>query len=121
MKWKKEVAQPWLKFFLFVAALALVLPLPLRANLNPTEALETAAIRKAAEQGDADAQHNLGVMYVNGAGVPKDAQQAYFWWLLASAQGETNSAKNRDLIALRLTPAQRAQAHDKARDWKPKQ
>ncbi len=77
--------------------------------------------RKAADQGDADAQNNLGVMYANGAGVPKDAQQAYFWWLLSSAQGETSSAKNRDLVALRLTPAQRAQAHDKAREWKPKQ
>ena len=28
--------------------------------------------RKAAEQGDADAQYNLGVMYAKGQGVPQD-------------------------------------------------
>ena len=34
--------------------------------------------RKAAEQGDAKAQYNLGVMYDNGRGVPEDDGQAVF-------------------------------------------
>ena len=34
---------------------------------------------KAAEQGDVDAQYNLGLMYYNGEGVPKDLVQAYAW------------------------------------------
>eukprot|EP00931_Biecheleriopsis_adriatica_P043236 TRINITY_DN2472_c0_g1_i11.p4 TRINITY_DN2472_c0_g1~~TRINITY_DN2472_c0_g1_i11.p4 ORF type:complete len:103 (-),score=28.68 TRINITY_DN2472_c0_g1_i11:8-316(-) len=32
--------------------------------------------RLAAEQGDADAQYNLGVMYRDGRGVPKDEVEA---------------------------------------------
>ena len=35
---------------------------------------------KAAEQGDAKAQFNLGVRYANGEGVPKDASQAVTWF-----------------------------------------
>ena len=34
----------------------------------------------AAEQGSADAQYNLGVMYANGNGVPKDNTEAVKWY-----------------------------------------
>ena len=34
---------------------------------------------KAAEQGDAKAQFNLGVLYANGQGVPQDYKQAVYW------------------------------------------
>jgi TPR repeat protein len=43
--------------------------------------------RKAAEQGYAKAQSNLGFMYSNGYGVPKDETAAYMWYLLASGKG----------------------------------
>ncbi len=43
--------------------------------------------RQFAEQGDADAQSNLGVMYDNGQGMPQDYVQAYMWLNLAAAQG----------------------------------
>ncbi len=36
---------------------------------------------KAAEQGDAVAQCNLGVRYVNGEGVPEDAAEAVKWFV----------------------------------------
>ena len=36
--------------------------------------------RKAAEQGNADAQSNLGVMYANGTGVTKDESEAMKWY-----------------------------------------
>ena len=32
-----------------------------------------------AEQGYASAQYNLGVMYDNGFGVPKDDTKAFYW------------------------------------------
>ena len=44
-------------------------------------------IRKAAEQGDAKAQTNLGVMYAEGKGIPKDAQKAMKWFRKAAEQG----------------------------------
>ena len=47
--------------------------------------------RKAAEQGFAGAQGNLGICYHNGQGVTKDYVEAYKWLSLASAQGNENA------------------------------
>jgi hypothetical protein len=43
--------------------------------------------QRAAEQGDANAQYNLGVMYAKGQGVPEDYVWAYAWINLAKAAG----------------------------------
>ena len=43
--------------------------------------------RLAAEQGDAAAQRNLGLMYANGRGVPEDDAEAVRWYRLAAEQG----------------------------------
>ena len=43
--------------------------------------------RKAAEQGHAEAQYLLGVMYNNGNGVIKDFQEARKWYQKAAEQG----------------------------------
>ena len=43
--------------------------------------------RKAAEQGFAEAQHNLGAMYTDGEGVAQDAKQAVAWCRKAAEQG----------------------------------
>ena len=40
-----------------------------------------------AEQGDADAQFNLGVMYANGRGVSRDDKAAAEWSRRAAEQG----------------------------------
>src|SRR5664280_345044 len=44
-------------------------------------------IRIKAEQGDAEAQNNLGMMYANGKGVVQDDKQAAFWFRKAAEQG----------------------------------
>jgi TPR repeat protein len=44
-----------------------------------------------AEQGDADAQYNLGVMYANGTGVAEDYVQAVYWYRKAVDQGHVNA------------------------------
>jgi len=43
--------------------------------------------KKAAEQGDAIAQCNMGLAYENGNGVPKDSTTAAFWYRKAADQG----------------------------------
>ena len=43
--------------------------------------------RKAAEQGNATAQFNLGVFYASGYGVNKDYYQAVYWYKRAAEQG----------------------------------
>jgi uncharacterized protein len=76
--------------------------------------------RLAAEQGDARAQNNLGVMYDEGQGVPQDYVQAHMWFNLAGASGHANAIKNRDAVARKMTPEQIAGAQRLAREWKPK-
>ena len=43
--------------------------------------------RKAAEQGDPDAQYNLGLMYDNGNGVQRNYAEALRWLRMAAKQG----------------------------------
>ena len=76
-------------------------------------------IRPLAEQGNANAQYNLGTFYDNGLGVPQDKVRAYMWFSLSAAQGREGAAAFRDLIARRMTPAQIAEAQTLAREWKP--
>ena len=47
-----------------------------------------------AEQGDARAQYNLGVMYANGDGVPQDQAEAVRWYRLAAEQGHASAQFN---------------------------
>ena len=81
--------------------------------------------RKAAEQGHATAQYNLGVAYHNGEGVPQNYAQAHMWHNLAASRfppGEDRDkvVKNRDHVAKKMTPAQISEAQKLAREWKPK-
>jgi hypothetical protein len=83
--------------------------------------------RKAAEQGNAEAQYNLGMMYFAGLGVPKDYALAHMWFHLATSRyPASEKAKrgraevSRDIAASKMTPAQIAEAQRLAREWKPK-
>ena len=81
--------------------------------------------RQAAEQGNAPAQENLGVMYANGAGVVKNRQRGYMWLLLAKANsydgklGESASVIIRELEKA-LTPATQEAAQQEATKWQAK-
>ena len=50
--------------------------------------------RPLAEQGDARAQYNLGVLYRKGRGVPQDDVQARQWYAKAAAQGQAKAQFN---------------------------
>jgi TPR repeat protein len=50
--------------------------------------------RNATEQGHADAQFNLGVMYANGQGVPQDNKTTVKWYRLAAEQGHALAQGN---------------------------
>lgn len=54
--------------------------------------------RPLAAKGIAEAQHNLGVMYTNGEGVPRDDAEALKWWRLAAKQGFANARYNLGLM-----------------------
>ena len=50
--------------------------------------------RLAADQGDAEARYNLGLMYDTGQGVPQDYAQAVKWYRLAADQGDARAQNN---------------------------
>jgi len=51
-----------------------------------------------AKQGDATAQHNLGVMYDRGQGVRQDYVEAAKWWRMAAQQGNSAAQFNLGLM-----------------------
>ena len=72
--------------------------------------------RQAAEQGHAQAQFNLGVMYYNGEGVPQDLVLAHMWVNIAGTNGDETSRRNaRDALESDMTPAEIRRATDLAR------
>ena len=48
-------------------------------------------LRQQAEQGDADAQYNLGFFYRNGQELPQDYEEAAKWFRRSANQGRANS------------------------------
>jgi uncharacterized protein len=57
----------------------------------PDQAELVARLRLAAEQGNAEAQFRLGVIYGNGDGVALDHEQALSWFNQAARQGHENA------------------------------
>ncbi|GAB6011177.1 tetratricopeptide repeat protein [Viscerimonas tarda] len=60
-------------------------------NHNYVEAVK--CYRKAAEQGNIVAQHNLGDMYEKGDGVAKNYTEAVKWYRKAAEQGGASAQK----------------------------
>jgi len=52
------------------------------------------SLKALAEQGNSDAQANLGVMYYNGDGVKQDYKEAVKWSRKAAEQGDANAQGN---------------------------
>ena len=65
---------------------------------------------KAADQGYAKAQYNLGAMYANGQGVEQNYITAYAWWNIAATNGNQKVKKGLSQLAEKMTPAQIAEA-----------
>jgi TPR repeat protein len=53
---------------------------------------------KAALQGNADAQNNLGSMYVLGEGVEQNNSEAKKWYTKSAAQGHTDAKINLEVV-----------------------
>jgi localization factor PodJL len=58
--------------------------------------------QKAAQFGVRDSQFNLAILYARGLGVSQDLNQSWLWFSLAAQQGDTDAAKKRDEVALKL-------------------
>ena len=76
--------------------------------------------RLSANQGNDLAHRQLGLLYERGDGVQQDYVEAYMRYSLGAANGATRGATLRDALAKQMTPDQIAEAHKRAREWKPK-
>jgi TPR repeat protein len=56
--------------------------------------------RQQADQGDAVAQFNLGLIYANGYGVPEDDVEAVKWYRKAAEQGQARAQSNLGVMYL---------------------
>ncbi len=57
-----------------------------------------AALQPLAENGDAEAQFNLGILYDTGQGVRQDYQEAARWYQMAGDQGHPTALYNLGLL-----------------------
>jgi TPR repeat protein len=81
--------------------------------------------RRAAAQGDADAQLELAKAYEDGIGVPQDYVEAHKWFNLAASAFtyedlRAAARKRRDELAQKRIPSQIAEAQKLAPEWTPK-
>ena len=74
---------------LAVSVLALTLIAPWALGQDPDAITE---IRRQAEQGDPEAQYQLGLRHTIGLGVPQDAAESIRWYRLAAEQGLADAA-----------------------------
>lgn len=66
---------------------ALTQPRPESESYDPTQGVLKLPIPETAQNGDAEAQFDLGVSYDRGDGVERDATQAFKWYREAAEQG----------------------------------
>ena len=108
-------------------AVAVATVLPARADFEagqraweagrPGEALTQ--WQAAADAGDRRAMLALGRLYLKGLGVLQDYVEAHKWFNLAASRGETAALGERDALAEKMTPEERAEARKLARAWRP--
>lgn len=65
--------------------------------------------RQAAEQGDDKTQLNLGKIYREGKGVPRDKVTAYAWFFIAAIYEVDAAGQEKESLAAELSPDQLAQ------------
>ncbi|WP_369589052.1 tetratricopeptide repeat protein [Kingella oralis] len=58
-------------------------------------------LQPLAQQGDAYAQHNLGIMHYQGKGIAQDYQQARAWWQKAANQGYAAAQYNLGMMYIK--------------------
>ena len=99
-----------------IALLALCLCLPLAgAEKKKPLPKDLESAKALAEKGDARAQYNLGSMYEEGKGVPKDVVTAYAWYNIAAANGDEYAKKTKDDLAKRITLDQISKAQERVK------
>ena len=86
--------------------------------MGRTQNKQVDGVKKRAENGAADAQLNLGLMYSTGQHVPLDYISAHKWFNLAALNGNDQARLERKELAEVMSAADIAEAQRLAREWK---
>ena len=85
-----------------IAVLILSLAAPVLAGAQDLASLEQ--MRKVAEQGSAEAQLEMGILYEFGYHMPKNSVTALAWYLRSAEQGNALAVKRSDQLKSHMTP-----------------
>lgn len=89
-----------------------------KQGVSPDDKEAARWFTSAAEHGNISAQYKLGLLYWGGHhGLPKDANKAYFWTVLARAGGQDGSKDLANLLAGGMPRAQSAAIEQQAEMW----
>lgn len=68
------------------------------ADEKPLDSADMDTYLRQAQDGDMDAQYNLGILFYNGKGMSRDLGEAARWFLLAAEQGDADARYNLGLM-----------------------
>jgi TPR repeat protein len=85
-----------------IVFLILSLVMPVMADAQDLASLEQT--RQAAEQGNAEAQLEMGILYEFGYNMPKNNVTALAWYLRSAEQGNALAVKRRDQLKSHMKP-----------------
>ena len=74
-------------------------------------------LRRAANGGDAEAQHKIGLLYFNGVGVLQNFMLAHLWVNLSAALGNERAVKDREAIEQKISGLELEEARTRAEAW----
>lgn len=77
-------------------------------------------MRLTAEQGNVDAQLEMGILYEFGFNMPKNNVTALAWYLRAADNGNALAIKRRDVLKTHMTPDEIDAAQKLSRELTPK-
>ena len=102
-----------------IAILILSLVAPELAGAQDLASLEQ--MRKVAEQGEAEAQLEMGILYEFGYHMPKNSVTALAWYLRSAEQGNALAVKRSDQLKSHMTPDEVDAAHKLSKELMTKQ
>jgi len=83
-----------LLIFFMLGLVSVCLPQKVLAESSDEGITSFQLYQPKANQGDADAQFNLALLYYHGVGTPQDARYAIYWYTKAAEQGHVNAQYN---------------------------
>lgn len=79
------------------------------------EKIDIDALQKAAQEGDPEAQNNLGNMYISGQGITQSDTKAFEWYQKAAVQGHASAQFNLSIMYEYGLGVSKSE--EKATDW----